>query len=204
MVIGIDFDGVLTDLSGFFYKEGEKYAAEHNIKIYRNENAYSTLDYFGWSQKDDDNFWESNHLKYTKFVKAKTGAKEVLKKLREEGHKIVIITARRDCDLDTEKGREKRKISEEWLRTHEISYDKICYVGDLSKVKSILDNKIDVFIDDSVKNLEDISKVIPVICFDEKYNRGYENPNMKRLGSWFEIYDYINVSATLGENGENK
>ena len=202
MIIGVDFDGVLTDLANFFYNEGEKYAKEHNININKNESAYSTLEYFGWSQEDDLNFWESNHLKYTKFVKAKTGAKEVLKKLREEGHKIVIITARRDCDLDTEKGCEKRKISEEWLRTHEISYDKICYVGDLSKVKFILDHKIDVFIDDSVKNLDEISKMIPTICFDEKYNRNYSNDNMKRLGSWKEIFDYINT-LSLGENCEN-
>lgn len=202
MVIGVDFDEVLTDLANFFYNEGEKYAKDNNIKINKNESAYSTLEYFGWSQDDDVNFWELNHLKYTKLVNAKPYAKEALEQLKTAGNKIIIITARYDCDSDTEKGREKRRISEEWLKKHGIQYDEIYYVGRLSKVQMILDKKIDIFIDDAVKNLDEISRVIPTICFDEKYNRNYNNDNMKRLGSWKEIFDYINT-LSLEVNCEN-
>ena len=44
MIIGVDFDGVLTDLATFFYNEGEKYAKEHNININKNESAYSSVE----------------------------------------------------------------------------------------------------------------------------------------------------------------
>lgn len=203
MIIGIDFDGVLTDLSGFFYEEGEKYAAKNNIKIVRNEDAHSTLDYFGWTIEDDIDFWETNNLKYTKFVSSKPGAEEILKRFHDEGHKIIIVTARYECDLDTEKGKAKREISEGWLKEHGIVYDKIFYIGSKSKVKTILKNKIDIFIDDSVKNLAEISKVIPVICFHEKYNRNYHNPNMIRLASWNEIYDYINKISDRDKDVED-
>ena len=203
MIIGIDFDGVLTDLAKFFYEEGEKFAKENKIKICKNESGYNTLEYFGWTKDDDIKFWSTNNLKYTKFVNAKESAKEVLQKLKDEGHKIIIITARYGCDWDNDYGKEQRKISEEWLKRNEISYDEICYVGETSKVSTIIDKEIDIFIDDSVKNLEEVSKIVPVICFDEQYNRNYENPKMKRLSSWDDIYDYLNDEICKGENCEN-
>ena len=57
MIIGIDFDGVLTNISHFFDREGEIFAEENNIVINKNVNGYSTLEIFGWSKEDDSKYW---------------------------------------------------------------------------------------------------------------------------------------------------
>ena len=203
MVIGLDFDGVLTDLASFIYVEGERFARENNIPIKINEDGISSLEYYGWTDQDDINFWATNMLKYTKFVSPKKDVSRVLHKLKEKGHRLVIITARYYCDQDNEKGRETREISENWLKENDIPFDEIHYVGGASKVQTVLDCGIDVFVDDSIMNLEQISTVVPVVCFSEKYNKNYQNQNMKRISSWEEIFEYIEQLEGINENNEN-
>lgn len=196
MNIGVDFDGVLTNISHFFDREGEIYAEQNNIAIKKNGSGHSTLEIFGWSKEDDYKYWDSNFLRYTKFVEPKENVAEVLSVLRKLGHKVIIITARDGCDRNDSIGRERREISENWLKENKIEYDEIIYTGHgNSKVSTILDKQIDVFIDDSIHNLDEIAKYIPVICYDEKYNRRYNNENMKRCKSWNDILKYITNSS---------
>ena len=138
MIIGVDFDGVLTDISHFFDKEGEIFATQNNIKINKKAEGYSTLEIFGWTKEDDDKYWETNLLKYTKYVEPQKDVSQVLKEIRKLGHKIYIISSRHDCDKDDEIGTEKRKISTDWLKKHDITFDKIIFTGfGKSKVPTI-------------------------------------------------------------------
>ena len=131
-------------------------------------------------------------MKYTKFVEPKQDASDVLSSLRKKGHKIIIVTSRFGCEKQNAIGKERRQISEEWLKENNIEYDEIIYTGEgNSKVPVVLNKNIDIFIDDSVKNLEEISKYIPVICFNESYNKNYINDKIKRCSSWKEILSLI-------------
>ena len=192
MVIGVDFDGVLTDISHFYDREAKKFAKKNDIAIIKNAIGYSTLEIFGWSKEDDNRYWESNFLKYTKYVKPQKNVSDCLKQIKELGHKIYIITSRYGCEKEDKEGVAKRKISLDWLQKHDIVYDKIVFTGEgNSKVPTILESGIELFIDDSVHNLSEISKHIPVICFNGKNNKGFQTENMTRLSSWNEILDYL-------------
>ena len=46
-------------------------------------------------------------------------------------------------------------------------------------------------IEDSPKNVEELSTKIPVLCFDCKYNESVEGKNITRVYSWYDIYDKI-------------
>jgi len=46
-------------------------------------------------------------------------------------------------------------------------------------------------IEDTVNNIVSISKIIPVICFDTRYNQNCQGDNITRCYSWYDIYSKI-------------
>ena len=51
--------------------------------------------------------------------------------------------------------------------------------------------KRDVLIEDEVKYINEMSEFMPVIVFDEIYNKQCEGKNVIKVTSWLEIYDKI-------------
>ena len=46
-------------------------------------------------------------------------------------------------------------------------------------------------IEDKANNVEEISKYIPVLCFDAPYNSEVKKENVYRVYSWYQIYKYF-------------
>ena len=198
MNIGIDIDGVLTDVRKFAIEEGSKYCKEHNKGELINPNVYEMKEMFGWNLATKFNFWRKNIFKYAKENPVIDGASENIKKLKEDGHKIYIITAR--WLASTKKHRILRhveKISNKmketvinWLNENNIIYDEIIFSKD-DKSKHIKRNNIDIMIEDAPDNVKELSELTKVICYDWVYNRGIENNNIYRCSNWDEIYKVI-------------
>ena len=119
-------------------------------------------------------------------------ASEVIKKLKQEGHEIYIITARGHDAYVSEKDKKKsNKMLIKWLKSNKIKYDRLVFTGD-DKLDYCLGNNIDVMIEDCPKNIRQISKKIPIICMHADYNAKVRGKNIVRCHSWYEIYDRIN------------
>ena len=192
MIIGVDVDGVLTELFKYVKKYGPIFAKENNIKIIYNKNATDTIDAFGWDAATDKKFWYEFIWPYSLECKCKKGASKYLQKLKSEGHKIIIITKRYYAQTPDEIGLKMRSNMEEWFKKHKIPYDEICYVhSKKSKLDYAKQTQIYVLIDDSIENLEEISKHIPVICMDSPLNRTYKNKEIERAHNWKEVYQII-------------
>ena len=43
-------------------------------------------------------------------------------------------------------------------------------------------------IEDKVENINNISKEIPVICFNASYNKSCTSDNIYRAYSWYDVY----------------
>lgn len=111
------------------------------------------------------------------------GAVEAIKKLREEGHEIYIITAR-----DNEFHEDPYMLSKNWLDNNSIEYDKLI-VNVREKAPLCKNEKIDIFIDDQLNNCLEVSKEgIKTIRFTTD-TTGYEN--MVNINSWDRVYQYI-------------
>ena len=192
MKIGVDVDGVLTELETFVIDYGSKLCFENNVEIDIEPSEYTLEGMFGVDREVDERFWEIHHEYYAENVTPKSFASEILNKLKEEGHEICIITARYQTDKDTEIGERARVLLNKWLSKHKIPYDKIIYSGH-EKVPHCLEQKIDVMIDDAPKNLEEISEHLPVICYDAGYNKNYNGSKIYRCYSWYQIYQTINM-----------
>ena len=116
-------------------------------------------------------------------VPLQENVKEVLTKLKEEGNKIIFITARGNAYSDP------YGMTKKYLDNLSIPYDKII-VNALEKGIVCKEEKIDLFIDDSIKNCKDVSQNgIEVLLIET-----YLNENEKEfihMKDWNQIYEYI-------------
>ncbi len=190
MRIGIDIDGVLTNVEQWQIDCGSKYYLENYNKTIININGYDTTDIFDGSKDDDNKFWFSFIKEYIN-EPARKYANEVIHKLKNEGNEIYIITARSSdlsyTDITTDEMRNQVK---EWLKNNDICYDKLMFTPE-DKVDVCINNNIDLMIEDKPENIINISKHIPVICFNARYNENCIGNNIIRCYSWYDIYSKI-------------
>ncbi len=187
MKIGIDIDNTITDTVPILKEYCKMYNEEtlnRNEPI--NRKGFATYNLYNWTKEEDMDFC----LKYLEEIvlqaKVKQNAKEVIKKLKEEGNIIYIITARKKPDFNDPYG-----LTEKFLKDNEIVYNKL-FVGKTDKKTFCLENKIDIMIDDEPQNINAVSEIIPVIAFREMYNEGCEGDNIIKVDNWNEIYNIIN------------
>ena len=83
MIIGIDIDGVLTNLERFQLDYGSKYFFETENKININPNEYEIIDIFNATTEKDDKFWKEYLEFYAKKEPARRFASEIIKKLKK-------------------------------------------------------------------------------------------------------------------------
>ena len=190
MRIGIDIDGVLTDIEQCQLDIGSKFFFEKYNKKIENANEYELKEIFDVDEKLDDEFWKEYLYDYAENEPARKYTDEVTKKLKEDGNEIYIITARYLTDKDDENGNRMRSAVINWLRKYNIYYDKIIFSPE-EKLDICMTNNIDLMIEDKVDNINKISKYIPVICFDARYNPECKGKNIYRCYSWYDIYAKI-------------
>ena len=170
MRIGIDIDGVLTNVEQFSIDYFSKYCFENNIEYNIGESHYNISKTFGVSSKQEDDFWDKYLEFYAVNEKARPFASEVIKKLKKDGHEIYIVTARWLTNRDDSIGQNMRKIVKKWLLENEIIYDKLIFSKGLKEKKrqEVIENKIDLMIEDNPSNINELSRIVPVICYDTK------------------------------------
>ena len=123
-------------------------------------------------------------------AKPRFNAVETINRLRKEGHKIIIITAR-----DSEFHDDPYFLSKNWLNKNNIKYDKLI-VNAREKGTVCKNENIDLFIDDQLNNCLDVLKEgIKVIRIS---NENCTNKDIVDLNNWTKIYEYI------GELNETK
>ena len=195
MKIGIDLDGVVFDSEKLYRVYAELYDTNELHRNSRKDNREVRIQKrFSWSQEEIDDFFG----KYQKNVMAEAnlmpGAKKVLKMLKDEGHELLIITARGTSD------RKNIGISEELLKQNGIDiFDKYFWATN-NKDEVCKQENVDIMIDDSNKKCEMLSSAgIKTIYFKDAPNFDIkENENLKILYNWGEIYRYI---KDLEKNG---
>ncbi len=190
MKIGIDIDGVLTDIEQWQLDYGSKIIFEQYNKNIRNSNGYNIKEIFNIEERLEDEFWEKYIYEYAIKEPARKFSGEVTNKLKKDGNEIYIITARYFTDREDENGQKMRDIVINWLKENKIYYDKIIFSSE-EKLDVCIKNNIDLMIEDKVENINTISKEIPVICFDSRYNKECKGKNIYRGYSWYDIYAKI-------------
>ena len=189
MRIGIDLDGVLTDLGRFVADYGTKFCYENNIECTLKEDEYDEGKALGISYEYVEKFWNKYLPYYAMEYNTREFASEVISQLKKQ-NEIYIITARNEEGFTKEFYGHMQVIVRKWLENNKIEYDKLIFTEG-SKLPYCVDNKIDVMIEDSPRNIIEISSTIPVLCFDNPYNKTIEGKNITRIYSWYDILNKI-------------
>lgn len=135
-----------------------------------------------WPLEECCNFWKEVGTDAQLNCSAQVGASDVLSKLREMGHKIIIVSARPDIYYPAE------KYTRLWLEKNNIPFDDII-IGKQNKKQSMIDNSIELVIDDSIQTIEYASELgIESFMFATKENEGVSVPEKcVRVKTWNEI-----------------
>ena len=92
MKIGIDLDGVVFDTEKEYRVYTELYdmlVLKQNSKIDNSELRFQ--DRFKWTEENSSDFLKRYHEKITREANYMPGAKDVLKMLKQDGHKLIMI-----------------------------------------------------------------------------------------------------------------
>jgi len=192
MNIGIDVDGVLTDIHGFNRKYAPPFFKKKFNRDVVDESPYDIRDIFRCPEDEYKAYWNRFLLKYVTLEPAQKDAKEVVRKLCVDGHKIYIISKRIFTTQDNFMGKLMRFLFKNWLWRNRIKYHEIVFCdNDIpdSKRTACIENNIDVMIDDEPVNINAIAPIAKVICYDASYNRYCEGENIYRANDWDEVYD---------------
>lgn len=188
MKIGIDLDGVLFDSEKLFRVYTELY--DTNVlkrnsiidnRIVRLQERYS------WTQEEINDFMEKYQTKIVQEAQFMPGAREVVKMLKEEGHELIIITARGSIK------KEHIQITQDVLKQANMDIFDKYYFGTENKEQICKQENIDIMIEDSNTKSKIISdNGIKTIYLKDSANfEMQENENLKVLYNWGEIYRYI-------------
>lgn len=193
MRIGIDIDGVLTNIEQFVLDYLSKYCVQNNIEYNISDMNYEYSKTFNISREIELDFWNTYLEEYAINEKARPFASGIINKLKEDGHEIYIITARWLSNRDDDVGKNMREMVKKWLSENKIVYDKLVFSKAEKEKKSqeIIENKIDLMIEDSPNNINELSKIIPVICYNAQYNKKCSGNKIIRCYSWYDIYNKI-------------
>lgn len=176
MNIGIDIDGVLTNLYDFMIEVGPNFFKREPDNIY----GYDFTGMFNVNLDECNLCWDE-YLDYYLSLPPREGAKEVIDYFHNKGFMIFIITARVDTLLDK---------TLEWLKSNDIYYDYFFNPGE-DKSKCIVDNNIDVMIEDSPTNIKSLSNYCKIIRMDAKYNTRITGKNILCTKNWNDIKNII-------------
>ena len=188
MKIGIDLDGVVFDSE----KDFRIYAELYDIfDLKRNstvdKRALRFQERFDWTEEEGKTFLERYHEKIVKESNYMPGAKMILKMLKQEGHELIIITARGGIN------KEIKRITDERLKKDNMDIFDKYYFAVENKGELCEKENIDIMIDDLRENCKGVAyRKIKTIYFKDAPSYDMEeNKYLKVLYNWGEVYRYI-------------
>ena len=194
MRIGIDLDGVVFDSEKDFRIYQELYDFyELEGKSIKNEKEVRLQERFNWTDEVINNFLDRYYVQVVKEANYMPGAKMIIRKLKEGGHELIIVTARGGNTPDI------IELTEERLERDNMNiFDKACY-GIVDKAEECKKENIDLMIDDSNVNCKNTSSknIKTIYLKDAPSYEMEENEYLKVLYNWGEIYRYIKEMENL-------
>ena len=188
MRIGIDLDEVVFDSEKEFRVYSELYDMidlKQNSKMDNKELKFQ--DRFKWTQEETDGFLNKYHKQIIVESNYMPGVKRILNLLKQDGHSLILITARGGRNKDM------IKITEERLKQSEMDIFDKYYWATENKDDVCIKENIDIMIDDFYKKCESIAnkKIRTIYLKDAPSYDLEENEYIKVLYNWGEIYRYI-------------
>lgn len=188
MKIGIDLDGVVFDSEKEFRVYSELYdilELKQNSKVNNKELKFQKR--FKWTEEQIADFFKKYHRTIVEKSNFMPGAKNVLRMLKEEGHTLIVVTAR---------GSENQEIigiTQKVLKDNDMDIFDEYFWSTENKDEICVKENIDIMIDDSLEKCKSIAdaKVKTIYLKDAPCYDLEESDYIKVLYNWGEIYRYV-------------
>lgn len=192
MIIGVDCDGVLTDMSEYIYEYGEKWFKRKPS----NPDGYSTAEIFGCTDKEEFRFGLRYFFTYCKKWPPRTDAVRINNMLIDDRHQLYEITARKFVMMKNPLGWYSKHVFEKWLKKHGFVFNGIHYCSESHSPEDKLEGcrkfAVDLMIDDKPEvALHLADNGIKVLLFDTSYNQNVKHANIVRVYDWNDVYEKI-------------
>ena len=193
MRIGIDIDNCISNFDDTLLKEYLKHDKElRNTGIINKNPEYLRKGMFDWTEEEESSFYHANIEDFAIKLRPIEDSVYYIRKLKEDGHEIYIITGRNNGEYINPK-----ELTTQWLDKYNIVYDKLIFTNAYDKhAKSLkcIEHNIDIMIDDFCDKCKSIanSKIKTIYLKDAPSFDIKENEYLKVLYNWGEIYRYIN------------
>ena len=188
MKIGIDIDNVISNFNDELLKEYLKHDKELRNTGIINKDVFIRYGMFDWTEKEETEFYKNSIERIAIKLKPIHRATETIKKLKEDGNEIIIISRRNNGEYNN-----PYKLTEELLAKYNIVYDKLILTNAYNKEEKAnvcKENNIDIMIEDSTQTAVNIEKVgTKVLFMNTRYNKN--NENFEKVSNWKEIYSKI-------------
>ena len=192
MNIGIDIDDTISNSFESVFASSQKFDIEQvggngNVKQYGRIASHKYIEtmYPNWTEEQINLFWKKYFIDMLTKATPKTYASEIIKKIREENNKIILITSRH------EEIAEKNLIEEytkKWLDENKILYDKLI-MNAQDKLIAAKKENIDLFIDDSTEHCRKVKEGnIKTLLYNTICNQSLDVSDLERVYSWEQIY----------------
>ena len=154
---------------------------KQNSKLDNKELKFQ--DRFKWTTKETEGFLNKYHKQIIVESNYMPGVKRILNLLKQDGHSLILITARGGINKDM------IKITEERLKQSEMDIFDKYYWATENKDDVCIKENIDIMIDDFYKKCESIAnkKIKTIYLKDAPSYDLEENEYIKVLYNWGEI-----------------
>lgn len=201
MVIGVDADGVLTDMQKFNFIFGQRFFNKRII----NPSGYTAREIFEVSKIKEILYGIKYFPQYCKNWPPRKDASVILNKLMAEGHDLHEITARKFVTSNSILGKYSRKWFLQWCENNEFSFSSVTFCseknGMIDKSEACLRLNIDIMIDDRPEIVLALAKKgIMVLMMDAPYNQYIRHEKAKRVFDWLDVYEKISEMSGVSGN----
>lgn len=190
MRIGLDIDDTISNTNFILMKYAYKYNEEHGNRqlIKYNTNDFSEV--FGWNDDEVYSFFRTYYLNALEEIEPKYGVKEVLEKLRKEGHEIIFITVRNDRECGGEN--KAHRLTTKWFKKYNIPFDELHF--DIKDKKTFCkEHNINVFMDDSIKTVLAVKELgIETFIAMNDFNLDFKDEKIINVYNMNQFYKEIN------------
>ncbi len=185
--IGIDVDGVILDYMTTARAYAELYdCCDLQKNGVRDRQAMKVKQRYDWTPEELKYFADKYFVELTKITPFNPLAIEIIKKLKDEGYELCIISNR---GLIHE---EAITVVEKMFEDNGLIFDKYFWKTE-DKTKVILENNISIMLDDSPDVCEGaIKNGVNAVYFREKNSKKLiESENLHDVDNWPEAYRHI-------------
>lgn len=188
MNIGVDIDNVLSNFNEVLLADYINHDKSLRNRGIVNHDVYIRK-MFDWTLEEETEYYKNNIERLANLLEPIKDCSKYIKKLRDNGNKIYIISGRNNGEYSDPYG-----MTIKWLKKHDIEYDKLILTNAYNhqeKANVCIEHNVDIMIDDSTRVcLKCSENNIKPILYNTDFNQS--ETRFKRVHNWEEIYNDIN------------